>query len=549
MKFTLLPVSLLALAAVAVPAQLSAQCPANPLGALSGPWTFNVQGLPIFGAANNNSFAIAGQFRASIGADRAGNPIGVLTINATSSINGSTTRSENDIGRFQINSTCTGGTLIMNLSSYPMQYDFSFYDGGRSIYIVSTLAGRDATGSATVGVAGCPVGLTNPLTLFSGNYALKLQHIAVAGGPFNDTHGMAGRLVASVGTDRGGNPKGLLAITATSNFTQQHSVTRLERDAGSYQINDDCSGGTLIFNLSSRPLQYQFYFRAGFRELDVISISDVAIYGVISRADTVACPASTLLALNGPWTFNVQTIVKLSADANWAAVGRFRASVGADRLGNPTGVLNINATSLKTTGFNGFPSPTRLENDLGSFQINEDCTGGSLIMNLSSFPMQYDFWFYNNNQSIYFVSTSPGRGATGSATIGVSGCPVGLPAPSPLSILFGTYGFKFQRIPNFTVEPFGIAGLFTASTGTDRGGNPAGLLAITATSSVGLGGSIARLEGDVGRYQINDDCSGGTLIFNLSSRPAQYEFYFRAGFQSFDVISQVGPSAFGEVSR
>ena len=358
---------------------------------------------------------------------------------------------------------------------------------------------------------------------------------------------MAGRLVASAGTDRGGNPKGLLAITATSNFTDTHSVTRLERDAGSYQINDDCSGGTIIFNLSSRPLQYQFYFRAGFQELDVISISGVAIYGVISRADTAACPANTLSLLNGSWTFNVQTIVKDRADANWAATGRFRASVGADRLGNPIGLLNINAASLQTTSFFGLPSPTRLEDDIGLFQINEDCTGGTLTMNLSSFPMQYDFWFYNNNQSIYFVSISPGRGATGSATLGVSGCPVGL--PSPLSLLSGTYGFKFQRIPNFTVEPFGIAGLLTASTGVDRAGNPIGLLAITATSSIGLGGSIARLEGDVGRYQINDDCSGGRLIFNLSSRPAQYEFYFRAGFQSFDVISQVGPSAFGEVSR
>ena len=93
MKRFILPVSLLALAAFAVPSQLSAQCPANPLTALSGPWTFNIQGLPIRGAFANpadtdNIFAIAGQFRASVGADRAGNPIGVLTINATSSISG-----------------------------------------------------------------------------------------------------------------------------------------------------------------------------------------------------------------------------------------------------------------------------------------------------------------------------------------------------------------------------------------------------------------------------------------------------------------------------
>ena len=39
-----------------------------------------------------------------------------------------------------------------------------FAEGRSEAYIVSTLAG-DATGSATVGVAGCPAG--NPLTLFS----------------------------------------------------------------------------------------------------------------------------------------------------------------------------------------------------------------------------------------------------------------------------------------------------------------------------------------------------------------------------------------------
>ena len=155
--------------------------------------------------------------------------------------------------------------------------------------------------------------------------------------------------------------------------------------------------------------------------------------------------------------------------------------------------------------------------------------------------------FAEGRSGAYIVSTLAGKDATGSATVGVAGCPAGF--INPLTLFSGNYALKLQRIPNFTVEPFGIAGLLTASTGVDPGGNPAGLLAITATSSVGLGGSIARLEGDVDRYQINDDCSGGTLIFNLSSRPAQYEFYFRAGFQSFDVISQVGPSAFGEVSR
>ena len=269
---------------------------------------------------------------------------------------------------------------------------------------------------------------------------------------------------------------------------------------------------------------------------------DVAIYGTADVAVTPACPVNPLTSLAGPWVFNVQTIGKVDNDANWAAAGRFLASAGADR-----GLLNINATSLFTDPNGGSQSITRLENDFGGFQINGDCTGGTLIMNLSSFPMQYDFWFYNNNQSIYFVSITPGRGATGSATLAPAGCPVGT---NPLSLVSGAYAFKFQRVPNFIREPFGIAGAINASLSTDRGGNPLGLLGIVASSSLGQG-SITRQESDAGRFQVNDDCSGGTLIMNLSSRPIQYQFYFRSGFREMDVISisQSSPAAFGVVSR
>ena len=536
--------SLLALAAIATPAQ--AQCPANPLSAMLRfpTWTFNIQGIPTDGGrfGDLNRYAIAGQFTPSIGTDRGGNPIGVLTINATSVIDGSTTRLENDLGRYQINADCTGGTLIMNLSSYPMQYDFWFTADG--IYIVSILEGRPATGSATLGLNFCPAGV-NPLSLLSGPYALKLQYIGVIfANTVTPTHGMAGRFVPSIGTDRAGNPVGLLAITATSNFTIAHSVTRQESDAGGYQINGDCSGGTLTFNLSSRPLRYQFYFRLGpgGLGLDIINTSDVAIYGTADVAVTAACPVNPLTSLAGPWAFNVQTIGRVDNDANWAAAGRFVASSGTDR-----GFLNINATSLFTDPDGRSQSVTRLENDFGGFQINSDCTGGTLIMNLSSFPMQYDFWFYNNNRSIYFVSITPGRGATGSATLAPAGCPVGT---NPLSLVSGAYAFKFQRVPNFIREPFGIAGAINASLSTDRGGNPLGLLGIVASSSLGQG-SITRQESDAGRFQVNDDCSGGTLIMNLSSRPIQYQFYFRSGFREMDVISisQSSPAAFGVVSR
>ena len=536
MQRKLLSLTLLTVAAVILPTQLSAQCPAIPLSVLGGTWTFNVLGLPIGAFPQANSLAVAGQFTASIGRDLAGNPLGVLTINATTALNNSFTRQETNTGRYQINETCTGGTLTMNLGSYPMQYDFWFANGGQSLNLVSTLSGKSATGTAVPGATSCPVGVA--LSVLAGPYALKLQ---TTSDNENETHGMAGRLVASPGTDLGGNALGLLTITATSNFTNPISITRLERDAGRYQINRDCTGGTLTFNLSSRPLQFEFYFRADFQELYVVSSTGLPIYGVITRAAAApaVCPVNSLSLLNGPWTFNMQTVSDVPASTNFTVAGRWLASQSTDRNGNPVGALAINASSLFTGRLFG-PSPTRQENSAGSYQVNEDCTGGTLTMNLGSFPMQYDFWFFDNNRQIYFVSTRNGVGATGSATLGVSGCPVGV---SPLSLLSGTYSFRFQRVPNFAFqrEAFGIAGLFSVTA--------PGQLAILATASLGAEGSITRLEGDAGRYQINPDCSGGSLLFNLSSRPAQYEFYFREGFQSFDVISQVGPGAYGLVTR
>ncbi|MBY0504256.1 MAG: hypothetical protein K2X03_10115 [Bryobacteraceae bacterium] len=537
---------LLAAAAAATP--LFGQCPANPLTALSGTWTFNIQhNQPIAlagrGFAPGEEFMIAGQFTASIGNSPAGQ-IGVLTINATSNFLQSTTRQEADAGRYQINDNCTGGTLTMNLSSLPMQYDFVFTNGGRSLYLISTTQGRAATGSAFPGLSGCPAGV-NPLSLLSGPYAFSFQSKG-----FFEIYGISGRMEASVGTNAAGAPIGLLAITATSvigtSFNDPTSVTRLERNAGRFQVNSDCTGGTLTVNLGSRPQQFEFYFRAGFQEIDVIGTSGRSISGTMNAASPAGCPVNPLSRLVGPWTYNVQTLFRNTSVFNrTASAGRFVASTGVDAAGSPRGVLNINATSLFLFG----PTPsgsTRLEDDLGRFQIFDDCTGGTLTMNLSSGPLQYDFWFYNNNQSLYMISTTPGSGAMGSATQGVAGCPLGL--TDPLTLVSGLYSTKIQGFLD-TLEAYGLVGLLTATPGRNAAGNPIGQLGILATSTLGLDGSVARVESDRGSYQVEADCLGGTLTFNLSSRPAQYQFYFRSGFQAMDVISTAGPLAFGVVSR
>jgi len=96
-------------------------------------------------------------------------------------------------------------------------------------------------------------------------------------------------------------------------------------------------------------------------------------------------------------------------------------------------------------------------------------------------------------------------------------CPNG--AASPLQALAGTWTFSAQGVGPSTV-PFSSTGTFLASI-SSRAGSPTGILAITQSSS-----GLARLEKDAGTYQVFPDCSGGTLTFNLSSRPITFDFWF-----------------------
>lgn len=269
-------------------------CLANPLSGLSGNYVFQIEGVQPY------TYGITGVFNARTGVDRGGATVGVLQITASSILGisifdplsigspASYTRLETDAGRYTVYANCTGGTLIFNLSSRPMQFDFWFFDGGRQIYIVSSLGGRPATGRAAVGTNGCPAGVTNPLTLLNGNTTFSAHGIeSPFGGNLQLTgfpnYAIAGVWNATTGLDRGGNTVGGLAITATSTLGVEGSVARLEADAGRHQANADCSGGTLHFNLSSRPVQFDFWYADGFQRMYFISTSGPAVLGEASR--------------------------------------------------------------------------------------------------------------------------------------------------------------------------------------------------------------------------------------------------------------------------
>jgi hypothetical protein len=254
--------AMFAIAALIAIGSARAQCPANPLTALSGTWAF-------LSEDGEGTDAAIGFFSASIGTSSrgvgAGAPIGVL--------NGTTTYSVNHafpeqgaalIGSFTLNPDCSGGLLYFNLSNQSYQYQFVFVNGNTKMYFVS--AGGTGTNTSfgpafgdrgqAVLLPGAPscAGVTQPLNLLTGNWGFETQDWEGAS---------AGLLAASVGTSTRGTvgvPIGVLSALVTTSGEGVQQMFQ-EQVAGTYVMNSDCSGGTVSFP-SGEANQYAFVFSA-----------------------------------------------------------------------------------------------------------------------------------------------------------------------------------------------------------------------------------------------------------------------------------------------
>ncbi len=242
-KFSLAVAALLAAAVFSPSAQ--AQCVAAPLQSLAGTWTFSFDG---FQFPPTLFLGAAGRLTATVNA--AGR--GILSITATSSIDGSPVRLETDAGYFQVDDDCTGGSLQFNLSSRPVQFEFYFVNPDEIVFVGNTNRDVVLGGARRVVPFACPA---QTLQALAGTWVFSFNGFRF---PPTTFLASAGRFVATVGVDRGGNPTGVLALSVTSSL--DGSPVRREQDAGRFQVNADCSGGQLIFNLSSRPVQFDFFF-------------------------------------------------------------------------------------------------------------------------------------------------------------------------------------------------------------------------------------------------------------------------------------------------
>lgn len=148
-----------------------------------------------------------------------------------------------------------------------------------------------------------------------------------------------------------------------------------------------------------------------------LTVLILAVVFALAPQANAQCPAQPLNTFAGTWVFHTEGV----ALTGLAAVGRIVASVGTDKAGNPTGVLNVVETSnwagTQPTVFgvsvvlllNALGTVNRFLTYQGRYTIFPDCSGGSMDFNNNfNSHVQYDFYYQPGpvGLEIVFVSTN-----------------------------------------------------------------------------------------------------------------------------------------------
>lgn len=257
---------------------------------------------------------------------------------------------------------------------------------------------------------------------------------------------------------------------------------------------------------------------------------------VLAGTSFGACDPNQVLGIGSTWAFTVRSLDYGPVGA--AAIGTFTIQ--------PNGRL-----SAVQTVADGYAAATRNAQVSGRYVVYADCTGGQIMFMLNNFQTQFEFVYANSYNdmmlvSTYFVPTaSAASGLRGTARRSASGCPAGV--TNPLNLISGIQWSFDTQTPYFSAVGASVGILNPTLNAYGQG-------VLTGTETVNLSwGGMSQLNPISGRFLVNADCSGGSLL--LMNRgpfapPLQMEFVFAGvNFDTIYLLSDLtAPNAFQIVS-
>lgn len=169
---------------------------------------------------------------------------------------------------------------------------------------------------------------------------------------------------------------------------------------------------------NGQAIQFEFVFLNFRTQIYMVSISNLptnyTLWGNAVLGAVRQCPAglaNPLDLLDGSqWTFRT---FPGYFNTRGPSIGNLKFAEVKNQAGVLAGVVNLTET-IKTFFSNG--PLARLSTDQGRYSINFDCSGGTLYINNSYGPVQYEFVFSNDKFSeIYMIGIAGDVALVGTA--------------------------------------------------------------------------------------------------------------------------------------
>ena len=270
----------------------------------------------------------------------------------------------------------------------------------------------------------CPPGLADPLQLLDRTVWAFHTEAADFSEPGMASIGIMKLTFVPAGADpKNPYPHGNLSVVETVN--DRGRVTREASASGRYTVAANCSGGTLMFMLNEQPIQFEFVFANGFRELRMLAtrfVPDLCRPRVVNDdnsdfrltipqgpmwidcqgttrlyvgkavpAPPQTCPAglaNPLQLIDGQtWTYQAYSAARVFRGS--ARIGIFKPKYVPAAI--PRGDLSIYESLVEGPAVR--PNGTIGATISGRYQVSPNCNGGVLMIMSHQQQIQFEFIF------------------------------------------------------------------------------------------------------------------------------------------------------------